>query len=112
MVVTKQKVYGSDGCFVIGVGCIVVAQRRVGGGLGSLLRRPVIGQHHIAKRQVKGFYFWIAGNLAALVLFVSIGRWVTAVLYVYFLVMSLRGVRLWKALDHTPPVRVVQARGL
>jgi len=72
----------------------------------------VIGQHHIAKRQVKGFYFWIAGNLAALVLFVSIGRWVTAVLYVYFLVMSLRGVRLWKALDHTPPVRVVQARGL
>lgn len=68
----------------------------------------VIGQHHIAKRQVQGFYFWIAGNVAALVLFVSIGRWVTATLYVYFLAMSLRGVWLWKSLDQASSVRAAK----
>lgn len=59
----------------------------------------VIGQHFIAQRKVAGFFFWIVGNVAALILFAALGRWLTCLLYVYFLLASLHGVKTWKVLD-------------
>lgn len=59
----------------------------------------IVGQHFIARRQARGFYFWIAGNLVALVLFSSLGRWMTVALYVYFLWKSIEGIRVWRMLE-------------
>lgn len=59
----------------------------------------IVGQHFIAKRQSRGFYFWIAGNLAALVMFATLQRWMTFMLYVYFTWKSIEGVRTWRRLD-------------
>ena len=62
----------------------------------------VIGQHHISQRRVQGFYFWIVGNVAALILFMALGRWMTCMLYVYFLYKSVQGVIVWRRLDARP----------
>lgn len=69
----------------------------------------IVGQHHISQRRVAGFYFWIVGNVAALFLFFAIERWVTCLLYVYFLYKSFQGVRVWRALDSAVPAAQPQA---
>ncbi len=59
----------------------------------------MVGQHYISQRNPRGFGFWIAGNVAALVMFVALGRWMTTLLYVYFLYMCFKGLVTWRKLD-------------
>ena len=59
----------------------------------------IVGQHFIARRQAQGFYFWIVGNVVALALFASLGRWMTVALYAYFLWKAIEGIRVWRVLD-------------
>lgn len=59
----------------------------------------IIGQHFISQRNPRGFGFWIVGNVAALFMFVALGRWMTAVLYIYFLYMCFKGLVTWRRLD-------------
>lgn len=59
----------------------------------------VIGQHFISHRQRKGFYFWLAGNVVAVVIWTMSQRYPTALLYCYFTYKCLTGVRNWGELD-------------
>lgn len=66
----------------------------------------VVGQSYISKRDIKGFYFWVAGNLVALVVFATIQRWMTFCLYGYFTWMSMRGIKTWRQLDQEKHVQL------
>jgi nicotinamide mononucleotide transporter len=59
----------------------------------------VVGQHFISQRNPRGFAFWIAGNVAALVMFCALQRWMTTMLYLYFLFMCFKGLTTWRKLD-------------
>ncbi len=59
----------------------------------------VVGQHFISQRNPRGFAYWIAGNVAALIMFVALGRWMTVLLYCYFLWMCFKGLATWRKLD-------------
>lgn len=55
----------------------------------------VIGQHFIAKRDKRGFYFWLVANGLAIVLFLALERYPTVMLYCYFLYSSFAGLVRW-----------------
>lgn len=59
----------------------------------------VVGQHYISQRRSAGFWFWLFGNVVALFLFASLGRWPTVGLYAYFTWKCISGIRTWKTLD-------------
>lgn len=59
----------------------------------------MLGQHFNSRREIRGFYFWVAANLSALVLFASLGRWLTCALQGYFLYKSVQGIRAWSELE-------------
>lgn len=59
----------------------------------------VVGQHFIARRRLAGFYFWIIGSLAAMVVFTALERWPTVLLHAYFLLNCIYGVRAWRKLE-------------
>ncbi len=62
----------------------------------------MIGQHFNAKRDARGFHFWIVSNVGALVMFASLGRWMTCVLYLYYTYKCWEGIRTWKTLEQQP----------
>lgn len=59
----------------------------------------VVGQHYISQRRSVGFWFWLFGNVVALFLFASLGRWPTVGLYLYFTWKCISGIRTWKSLE-------------
>jgi nicotinamide riboside transporter PnuC len=59
----------------------------------------VVGQHFISERDKAGFYYWGVGNVVAIGTFAYTGRWLTAGLYVYFLVKCVTGLRSWHRLQ-------------
>lgn len=59
----------------------------------------VMGQHFIARRRLTGFYFWIVGSLAAMLVFSTLGRWPTVLLHAYFFLNCIYGVRSWRRLE-------------
>lgn len=59
----------------------------------------IAGQHFISDRDKKGFYFWGVGNVIAVVMFGVLGRWMTALLYVYFLWKCVTGIAKWSQLQ-------------
>ncbi len=61
----------------------------------------ILGQQFITRRQARGFYVWIFGSVVAVLLFASLGRWMTCGLHLYFIWMSCQGIRNWAALDRT-----------
>lgn len=64
----------------------------------------VIGQHFISQRDERGFIFWIASNIAALVFFAALGRWMTFTLYLYFLCMCVKGFVTWRQIRESEKV--------
>lgn len=76
----------------------------------------IVGQHYIAARKLKGFYFWLAGNIVAVLVWTIVGRIPTALLYCYFTYKCVTGVRTWRKLEepavHSPaalPAGVLQS---
>jgi nicotinamide riboside transporter PnuC len=60
----------------------------------------IVGQHYNSERNKVGFYYWGSGNAIAIVLFIAIGRWLTAMLYTYFLWKCITGVRRWTQIEN------------
>lgn len=65
----------------------------------ALLVLSVAGQEFISKRNSRGFNFWMAGNVCAIVLFSLTGRPMMVLLYVYFFVKCVQGLRNWRRLE-------------
>ena len=59
----------------------------------------VVGQHFIAQRRRTGFYFWFPGNVVAVVVYTSLGRYPTALLYLYFTYNCVTGNMKWRRLE-------------
>ena len=59
----------------------------------------VIGQEFIVRRNRRGFFFFIAGNLVAVVMFSIMGRWMSVLLYLYFIAKSMQAIRHWRVLE-------------
>lgn len=59
----------------------------------------VIGQRFNAGRDVRGYYFWVTSNVCAVILFASLGRWMSVLLYSYLAIECIRGIIVWRRLD-------------
>lgn len=59
----------------------------------------VIGQRFNAGRDVRGYYFWVTSNVCAVILFASLGRWMSVLLYAYLAGECIRGIIVWRRLD-------------
>lgn len=59
----------------------------------------VIGQRFNAGRDVRGYYFWVTSNVCAVILFASLGRWMSVLLYTYLAIECVRGIIVWRRLD-------------
>jgi nicotinamide riboside transporter PnuC len=59
----------------------------------------IIGQHYNSARRRVGFWFWLAGNVTAVPVWVLAGRYPTALLYVYFSYKCIVGLVVWRRLD-------------
>lgn len=59
----------------------------------------VIGQRYNAQRDVRGYYFWCVSNFCAVILFASLGRWMSVALYAYLGAECVRGIVTWRRLD-------------
>jgi len=65
----------------------------------------MIGQHFNSEQNKVGFYYWGAGNVIAIGVFVVSGRWLTAALYCYFLWKCITGVIRWSAIAKASPAQ-------
>ncbi len=52
-----------------------------------------------AKRKVSGFYFWIVSNCGWFTINIMEGIWAGAVLFAFFNVMCIYGIRRWRKED-------------
>lgn len=72
----------------------------------------VIGQHFNSARKIRGFYFWLIGNVVAVWVFYATGRPTTMVLYIYYTVQCVKGIVAWRKLERAeslgPAVRTAQ----
>lgn len=59
----------------------------------------VIGQQFISSRKSRGFHFWLVGNIVAIGVFFSLGRYPMMALYCYFAYMSIKGITNWRRLE-------------
>lgn len=64
----------------------------------------IIGNEFIVRRDRRGFHFWLAGNVIAVVMSISLGRWMSAMLYAYFIVKTIQGSARWRELEQQPVV--------
>ena len=64
-----------------------------------LLTMSVLGQHFVANRDKRGFYFWFVANLAGLIVMVVLQRWIMLCLYLYFLYSCCIGLIRWSAIE-------------
>lgn len=56
----------------------------------------LIGMWLMARRKLESWYFWIIGNVAAIVLFSIKGLGITSIQYLVFLVLAIIGYHNWK----------------
>ncbi len=59
----------------------------------------ILGQHLIAKRDKRGFMFWIASNFAAIIVMLALERWIMVVLYLYLMYSSFVGFVTWSVME-------------
>ncbi|MEO8136732.1 MAG: nicotinamide mononucleotide transporter [Betaproteobacteria bacterium] len=71
----------------------------------------IIGQEFIVRRDRRGFRFFIVGNVIAIVMFLALGRWMSCVLYVYFIVKSVQGSANWRNLEQQASQVISHASG-
>ena len=62
----------------------------------------VAAQILLTRRKIENWYGWIAVDLLAITLYASRDLWLTAVLYMLFLVLSIFGLIEWR--NQTDPV--------
>lgn len=55
------------------------------------------GHWLISNQDVRGYYAWIAGNLAFIVMQYNVGLYGMAGLFVVYTLLSIRGIIKWKA---------------
>lgn len=67
----------------------------------------LVGHLLIARQDRRGYWFWIAGNLAIIKLSWIDGRYGMVGLFVVYTIISLNALRVWKkkekGSDHNPP---------
>ena len=66
---------------------------------GFILVTGVAGQVLVAHRNLKGFYWWLACNIAALMVSVWSHLYGMAVLYVFYSIMCFYSIWKWQKLD-------------
>jgi nicotinamide mononucleotide transporter len=62
----------------------------------------VFAQVLLARKFVQAWALWIGVNLIAVALFASKSLWLTALLYLIFVVLSVAGWRRWRRLAQLP----------
>ncbi len=62
----------------------------------------VVGQWLLGRKYVENWPAWLVVNVVAATLFAYKGLWLTSVLYLVFLAMSVTGWRAWRRLAATP----------
>lgn len=62
----------------------------------------IVGNEFIKRRNRRGYWFWLVGNSLGLALFVMQHQWITALLYVYFTVSCVQGLRHWARAEVVP----------
>jgi nicotinamide mononucleotide transporter len=63
----------------------------------------VVGQWLLGRKYVENWLAWIVVNVVSVALFAYKGLWLTTLLYVLFIAMSVIGWRAWRALLPPPP---------
>ena len=66
---------------------------------GFILVTGIAGQVLVAHRNLKGFYWWLACNVAALMVSVWSHLYGMATLYVFYSVMCFYSIWKWQKLD-------------
>lgn len=64
---------------------------------GFIVCTGVVGQIFVAHMNVRGFYFWLASNIALIVVAVAEHTYLVAGLYVYFSAMAVYSIRQWNS---------------
>ncbi len=62
----------------------------------------LLGQWLLGRKYVESWPTWIAVNVVSVALFAYKGLWLTTVLYLVFIAMSVSGWRAWQVLAHRP----------
>ena len=62
----------------------------------------IVGNEFIKRRNRHGYWFWLVGNSLGLTAFVLQRQWITALLYVYFTVSCVQGLRHWARAEVVP----------
>jgi nicotinamide riboside transporter PnuC len=62
----------------------------------------VVGNFFNARRDSRGFYFWIVTNILMIYTSWRVGAWGSAALFFYYALASIYALRHWKRLDQTP----------
>lgn len=65
-----------------------------------IISMSLVGQWLMAKKKIENWYFWIAVDIVAVGVYSVKGLYVTAVLYLTFLVICLYGLRAWRKSLH------------
>lgn len=66
---------------------------------GFILLSGVIGQLYVSHMNARGFYWWIASNVALVAVSLHFSSWGSAALYTYFTVMAVYSIYKWKKLQ-------------
>jgi len=66
---------------------------------GFILCTGIIGQLYVSHMNVRGFYFWLAGNIVLVAVSLHFQSYGAAGLYVYYSVMALYSISNWKKLQ-------------
>ncbi len=64
----------------------------------ALAASAVTGAILNARKDIKGFYVWIAGNIGWVTYNIYIGEYALAALFVVYTGVSIYGIRQWKSL--------------
>ena len=65
----------------------------------------IVGNEFIKRRDRRGYWFWLVGNSLGLTAFIMQHQWITALLYVYFTVSCVQGLRHWARAEVRPETR-------
>ena len=65
----------------------------------------IVGNEFIKRRNRRGYWFWLVGNSLGLTAFIMQHQWITALLYVYFTVSCVQGLRHWARAEVRPETR-------
>lgn len=67
---------------------------------GFILITGIAGQLYVAHMNLRGFYFWLAGNVVLIAVSVHFEAYGMALLYGFYSVMALYSIQQWKKRQH------------